>query len=68
MINKHRQWLYSKDCPKGRIFEEGEDVPEGYVDSPAKLQDVAKKKAAPKRKHQRRRLNNEGKYHHKGST
>lgn len=50
MINKHRQWLYSKDCPEGRIFEEGEDVPAGYVDAPNKLQAVVKKKAAPKKK------------------
>jgi hypothetical protein len=32
LLNDHRQWLYKgKD---GRIFEKGEEIPEGYFDSP----------------------------------
>lgn len=34
MINDHRQWLYHKG-KGGRIFEEGEEIPEGWYDSPA---------------------------------
>ena len=30
MINDHRQWLYKNK--KGRIFEAGEEIPEGWVD------------------------------------
>lgn len=30
---------YHQDCPEGKIFESPEDVPEGWVDSPA---DIAK--------------------------
>jgi hypothetical protein len=32
MKNDHRQWLYKGS--DGRIFEKGEDIPEGYFDSP----------------------------------
>lgn len=36
-----RQWRYSNEEPEGRIFEEGDEIPNGWVDSPALL----KKKA-----------------------
>lgn len=50
MKNDHRQWLYSKECPEGRIFEEGEEVPEGFFDTPAKINDVeVKKPGRPKK-------------------
>lgn len=32
MINDHRQWLYKGK--EGRIFEKGEEIPEGYFDAP----------------------------------
>ena len=49
MINSHRQWLYSKECPKGRIFEEGDEVPAGWVDHPSKIGKTVKKKAVKKK-------------------
>ncbi len=42
MINDRRQYLYSNECPDGRIFEIGDEVPEGFVDTPAKLVKKAK--------------------------
>lgn len=32
MINDHRQWLYKGE--KGRIFELGEEIPNGWYDVP----------------------------------
>ena len=50
MKAEHRQWLYSKDCPQGRIFEEGDEIPTGFVDSPDKVNVAPKKKAKKKAK------------------
>lgn len=33
------KYLYHKDCPQGRLFEDNEK-PKGWVDSPAKLKPV----------------------------
>jgi hypothetical protein len=30
-------WRYHKDCRAGKIFDDEDGVPEGWVDSPAKL-------------------------------
>jgi len=30
-------WMYHERCPEGRIFADGEEIPYGWVDSPAKL-------------------------------
>ena len=50
MLNTHKQYLYSKECPKGRIFEKDEDVT-GWVDSPTKINTpVVKKKRVVKKK------------------
>ena len=31
-----RRWMYNEDG--GKIFEEGEDIPKGYVDCPSKVE------------------------------
>lgn len=49
MINSHRQWLYSKEFPKGKIFEKDEEVPSGWFDTPTKIGKIVKKKAAKKK-------------------
>tara|TARA_R110002020_G_C16300249_1_gene773077 strand:+ start:3089 stop:3274 length:186 start_codon:yes stop_codon:yes gene_type:complete len=43
-----RTWKYNKDG--GRLFEDGETIPAGYVDSPADVKEdkPAIKKAEPK--------------------
>lgn len=49
-----RTWRYHKDMPQGKIFEVGEEIPAGWVDSPSKIGQKAapkrKRKAAPKKK------------------
>ncbi|MBB4407093.1 MULTISPECIES: hypothetical protein [Rhizobium/Agrobacterium group] len=35
MKAEHPTWMYSDNGP--RLFQEGEDIPDGFVDSPAKL-------------------------------
>lgn len=35
MIAKHNTYLYSFDCPYGKIFTKGEEIPEGFEESPA---------------------------------
>lgn len=34
MINDHRRFLYQDGIETGRIFEEGEEIPEGWTDLP----------------------------------
>jgi len=46
MINEKRRWLRSIKDPVGRIFEVGEDVPEGWARHPPK----PKKKRAYKKR------------------
>lgn len=36
MLNDHKQWLYNGGVDTGRIFEEGEEIPSGWVDRPGK--------------------------------
>ncbi|MBT8449486.1 MAG: hypothetical protein KJO69_07345 [Gammaproteobacteria bacterium] len=50
MIAEQREIRYSSDFPGGRIFEQGEEIPEGYVDHPGKIA-----KAAPKKRRGRPR-------------
>lgn len=30
-------WRYHEDCPEGKVFEAEAEVPEGWVDHPAKF-------------------------------
>ncbi|WP_155155096.1 hypothetical protein [Curvivirga aplysinae] len=41
--NKSPAWGYHKDHPKGKIFEDGK-LPQGWVDTPAKLKNADKSK------------------------
>ena len=34
MINDHRRFLYQKGVESGRIFECGEEIPDGWTDLP----------------------------------
>lgn len=45
-------WMYSKDFPQGRIFEEGEEIPQGFEDHPVK--EPPKKKRGRPRKDERK--------------
>lgn len=38
-------WMYHKDCPQGRVFASEYDVPDGWVDSPAKIDKPVKRRA-----------------------
>lgn len=31
------KWRYHRTCPDGKIFYAAEDVPDGWVDTPAKI-------------------------------
>ena len=56
-INEKRMVLRSKECKEGRIFEVGEEIPDGWArqlselpeKAPAKKKKVAKKKAIKKK-------------------
>ena len=34
LINDHKQWLYKGDSKTGKIFEAGDEIPDGWVDRP----------------------------------
>jgi len=33
----HRMRMFHKDLPEGKRFEEGDEIPNGWVDSPDKI-------------------------------
>ncbi len=33
-------WMYHADAPEGRLFSNTDDVPAGWVDSPAKIEEA----------------------------
>lgn len=42
MTNSNKVWGYSKNGPRMFDLAEGEDLPKGYLDSPAKLGKASK--------------------------
>ena len=44
-----RCFMYSKEFPKGVIFEKDEEIPDGFFDSPAKLKAPKKKRGRPRK-------------------
>ena len=49
MINEKRMVLRSKECPEGRIFEVGEEIPKGWARQLHELKAAPKKKASKKK-------------------
>lgn len=43
-----RTWAYHHSCPGGKIFPHADAIPEGWVDSPAKVE-PPKKRGRPKK-------------------
>lgn len=43
MKMQKRMWMYSKGMPKGKIFEEGDEITSDWVDSPTKIDKPAVK-------------------------
>ena len=49
MKTEKRIVLRSKDCPQGRLFEEGEEIPKGWARQLHELKSAPKKKVAKKK-------------------